>query len=72
MLKCEKIQMKEALIITYKTENGAGKMVLKKDHEDFEETKFKTITHLTSDGCEIIECKDVLYITDEDLNEWMR
>ena len=72
MLKCEKIQMKEALIITYKANNAYGKMYLKKDHEDFEETKFRAMTHLTSDGCEIIECKDVLYITDDQLQEYLK
>ena len=72
MLKCEKIQMKEALIITYKTNTGFGKMSLKKDHEDFEETKFRVMTHLTSDCCEIIECKDVLYVTDDQLQEYLK
>lgn len=72
MLKYEQIQMKEALIISYKTNSGTGKMALKKDHENFEETKLRTITHLTFDGCEILECKDVLYITDDDLNEWLK
>ena len=72
MLKCEKIQMKEALIITYKTNTGFGKMSLKKDHEDFEETKFRVMAHLTSDGCEIIECKDVLYVTDDQLQEYLK
>ena len=72
MLKCEKIQLKEALIITYKTNTGIGKISLKKNHEDFEETKFRVMTHLTYDGCEIIECKDVLYCTDEDLSEYLK
>lgn len=72
MLKVEKIQMKEALIITYKTDTGVGKMSLRKDHKDFEETKFRVMTHLTSDGCKIIECKDVLYITDDQLQEYLK
>ena len=72
MLKCEKIQMKEALVITYKTNNAYGKMYLKKDYENFEETKFRVMTQLTYDGCEIIECKDVLYVTDEHLQEYLK
>jgi hypothetical protein len=47
-------------------------MYLKKGHEDFEETKVRVMTHLTSDGCEIIECKDVLYITDDQLQEYLK
>ena len=72
MLKCEKIQLKEALIITYKTNTGFGKMSLKKNYENFEEQKHLVMTKLTQDGCEVTECKDVLYCTDEDLNEWLR
>ena len=72
MLKCEKIQLKEALIITYKTSAGFGKMSLKKNYENFEEQKHLVMTKLTQDGCEVTECKDVLYCTDEDLNEWLR
>lgn len=73
MLKCEKIQMKEALIITYKVGNKSyGKISLKKNYENFEEQKHLIMAKLIQDDCQIIECKDVLYCTDEDLNEWLK
>lgn len=37
MLKVEKMQMKEALIISYNNATIRGKMSLKKDYKEFEE-----------------------------------
>lgn len=72
MLKVEKIQMKEALIITYSNDTVRGKMSLKKDYEDFEEKKYLLITKLTQDGFTNIETQDVLYITDDQLLEYLK
>lgn len=72
MLKCEKIQMKEALIITYSNDTVRGKMSLKKDYEDFEEKKNLIISKLIQDGFTNIECQDVLYITDDQLQEYLK
>jgi hypothetical protein len=72
MLKCEKIQMKEALIITYKIGETLGGMSLKKDYEDFEEKKNLIMSKLIQDGCQILGCKDVLYITDNQLQEYLK
>ena len=39
MLKVEKIQMKEALIISYSNATVSSKMSLKKDYEDLKKRK---------------------------------
>lgn len=72
MLKVEKIQMKEALIISYNNATVSGKMSLKKDYEDFEEKKNLVISKLIQDGFTNIETKDVLYITDDQLQEYLK
>lgn len=72
MLKCEKIQMKEALIISYSNDIASGKMSLKKDYEDFEEKKNLIISKLIQDGFTNVETQDVLYITDDQLQEYLK
>ena len=72
MLKVEKIQMKEALIISYSNAIANGKMSLKKDYEDFEEKKNLIISKLIQDGFTNIETQSVLYITDDQLQEYLK
>ena len=71
MLKFEQMQLTEATIISYKTENSTGKMVLKKDHEDFEKTKVRTMFQLVQNNCEILNCEDILYSSEENLQEYL-
>ena len=72
MLKCEKIQLKEALIISYSNDTVRGKMSLKKDYEDFEEKKNLIISKLIQDGFTNVETQAVLYITDDQLQEYLK
>lgn len=72
MLKVEKIQMKEALIISYSNATVSGKMSLKKDYEDFEEKKNLIISRLIQDGFTNVETQSVLYITDDQLQEYLK
>jgi hypothetical protein len=68
----EQLQMKEALIITYSNDKVKGKMSLKKNYEDFEEKKYLLITKLTQDGFTNVETQDVLYINDDQLQEYLK
>ena len=72
MLKCEQVQLKEALLISYEGEGRVGKIALKKCYDSFEEKKHLVMTKLIQDGCEIIECKDILYYSDENLQEYLK
>jgi hypothetical protein len=72
MLKVEKIQMKEALIISYSNTTVRGKMSLKKDYEDFEEKKNLILSKLIQDGFTNVETQSVLYITDDQLQEYLK
>lgn len=72
MLKYEQIKMKEALIITYSNNTVRGKMSLKKDYEDFEEKKNLIISKLIQDGFTNVETQAVLYITDDQLQEYLK
>jgi hypothetical protein len=72
MLKVEKMQLKEALIISYGNDTTRGKISLKKDYEDFEEKKHLVLSKLIQDGLEVIECKDILYYSDENLQEYLK
>ena len=72
MLKVEKIQMKEALIISYSNATVSSKMSLKKDYEDFEEKKNLIISKLIQDGFTNVETQAVLYITDDQLQEYLK
>ena len=72
MLKVEKSQMKEALIISYSNATASGKMSLKKDYEDFEEKKNLIISKLIQDGFTNVEAQAVLYITDDQLQEYLK
>lgn len=68
----EQQQIKEALIITYSNDTVRGKMSLKKDYEDFEEKKNLILSKLIQDGFTNIETQDVLYITDDQLQEYLK
>jgi hypothetical protein len=68
----EQLQMKEALIITYSNDKVKGKMSLKKNYENFEEKKYLLITKLTQDGFTNVETQDVLYINDDQLQEYLK
>jgi hypothetical protein len=71
MLKYEKIQMKEALIISYNNGKNKGKMGIKKDYPGYEEVKLEALTKLTEQGF-VIETQDILYITDDQLQEYLK
>ena len=72
MLKYEQIKLKEALLISYEGEGRVGKIALKKGYDSFEEQKHLVMTKLLQDGCQILECKDVLYVTDDQLQEYLK
>jgi hypothetical protein len=47
-------------------------MSLKKDYEDFEEKKNLIISKLIQDGFTNVETQSVLYITDDQLQEYLK
>ena len=71
MLKYEKIQLKEALIISYTKDNNKGKMVLKKEYSNFLYLKQEALATLNWQGF-TIDCQDILYYSDEDLQEYLK
>ena len=62
----EQLQMKEALVITYSNETGAGRIGLKMDNPEFESAKEKVLTKLAEQKFNI-KTDYVLYVNDDEL-----
>ena len=71
-MEYEQLRFKEALVIRYTNGKANGSICLKADYSDFEEKKNLFISKLIQDGFTNIETQSVLYITDDELQEYIK
>lgn len=71
-MEYEQLRFKEALVIRYTNGKSNGSICLKTDYPDFEEKKNLFISKLIQDDFTNIETESVLYITDDELQEYIK